>query len=139
MSALSSFLAYAADENAVDLNPLAKMKRPKVAVDEDSAVWLDKTQMKAFLAAAALHGERAHALAALMLTPGARVSEVLAADVDDLGHTGGHRVLIVTHEGGRKQNLPIVQVGRVVDDWLDGRKQGPLFATSTNTQHDLPG
>jgi integrase len=102
-----------------------------VAVDEDSAVWLNKVEMKSFLTASALHGKRAHALAALMLTTGARVSEVLAADVDDLGHTGGHRVLTVTRKGGRKQNLPIAPwVGRVVDEWLDGRIEGPLFATS---------
>lgn len=131
LSAVSSFLAYAVDEDAVDANPLAKMKRPKVAADEDTAVWLDKPQMKAFLASATLHSTRAHALAALMLTTGARISEVLAADVDDLGHTGGHRVLTVTRKGGRKQNLPIAPwVGRVVDAWLDGREVGPLFATA---------
>ncbi len=130
LSAVSSFLAYAADEDVVEANPLAKMKRPKVSADEDSAVWLDRAQMKAFLAAAALHSKRAHALAALMLTTGARVSEVLAADVADLGHTGGHRVLTVTRKGGRKQNLPIAPwVGRVVDEWLDDRIEGPLFAT----------
>lgn len=131
LSAVSSFLAYAVDEDAVEANPLAKMKRPKVAVDEDSAVWLDKAQMKAFLAAASLHSKRAHALAALMLTTGARISEVLTADVTDLGHTGGHRVLTVTRKGGRKQHLPIVPwVGRIVDAWLDERTEGPLFATA---------
>ena len=113
----------------LDANPVAKMKRPKVAADDDGAVWLDKAQMKAFLAAVARHSPRANALAAVMLTTGARVSEVLAADVDDLGHTGGHRVLTVTRKGDRRQNLPIAPwVGRIVDDWLDGRVQ-PLFAT----------
>lgn len=131
LCAVSSLLAYAVDVDALAANPVAKMKRPKVSADNDGAVWLDKAQMRAFLAAAEQHSPRSHALVALMLTTGARISEVLAADVDDLGHTGGHRVLTVTRKGGRKQNLPIVPwVGRIVDGFLDGRTEGPLFATA---------
>lgn len=131
LAAVSSFLTYAVEVEAIEANPIAKMKRPKLSADSDGIVWLDTAEMKTFLAAAALHSPRAHALAALMLTTGARVSEVLAADVDDLGHTGGHRVLTVTRKGGKRQNLPIAPwVGRVLDDWLADRTDGPLFATA---------
>lgn len=130
LSVVSSYFAYGVAEGELDHNPVKNMRRPKRVIDEDGAAWLDTEQMKAFLAAAAAHSPRSHALAALMLTTGARVSEVLAADVDDLTHTGGHRVLTVTRKGGRRQNLPIAPwVGVVLDDYLDGRTNGPLFAT----------
>lgn len=134
LSAASSFLAYAVEVEAIDANPLAKMTRPRTAADEDGAVWLTTAEMRAFLAAAEKCGPRTRALMAVMLTTGARISEALAADVDDLGHTGGHRVLTVTRKGGKRQNLPIVPwVGEAVDAWLAGRTSGPLFATNART------
>jgi integrase/recombinase XerD len=68
---------------------------------------------------------------AVMLTTGARTTEVLAVDVADLGATGGHRVLKVTRKGGKRQSLPLVPwVGELVDAYLAGRTDGPLFATT---------
>jgi site-specific recombinase XerD len=131
LSVASSFFTYAAAEGTIDGNPIAAMKRPKRSVDEDGIVWLDTAEMKTFLAAAKAHSLRSYALAALMLTTGARISEALAADVADLGHTGGHRVLIVTRKGGKRQNLPLAPwVGTAIDTYLDGRTDGPLFATA---------
>lgn len=130
LSSASSFFTYAAQLGAMPANPIKDMKRPKRQVDEDGIAWLAREQMMAFLAAAQDHSPRAHAVTSLMLTTGARTSEVLAADVTDLGHTGGHRVITVTRKGGRRQNLPIAPwVGMVIDLCLDGREDGPLFAT----------
>ncbi len=136
LSVASSFYAYAVSAGVLDANPVKDLRRPKRSVDEDGIVWLDTPQMRQFLAAAAREGRgtqrrRNHALLAVMLTTAARTTEVLAADVSDLGHTGGHRVLYVTRKGGKRQALPIAPwVGRLVDDYLDGRTDGPLFATS---------
>jgi integrase/recombinase XerD len=130
LSSVSSFFTYAAQLGAIPVNPIKDMKRPRRQIDEDGIAWLTREQMMAFLTAAQQHSPRAHAVASLMLTTGARTSEVLAADVPDLGHTGGHRVLTVTRKGGRRQNLPIAPwVGMVLDIYLDGREDGPLFAT----------
>lgn len=131
LSSASSFFTYAVQVGAITVNPIKDMKRPKRQQDEDGIAWLDRAQMMAFLEAAQRHSRRAHAVVAVMLTTGARTSEVLAADVSDLGHTGGHRVLTVTRKGGKRQHLPIAPwVGGVVDAYLDGRTEGPLFATS---------
>lgn len=134
LSVASSFYTHAAAVGALGANPVEGMKRPKRAVDADGIVWLDTPQMKRFLAAAAARrggqARRDHALLAVMLTTGARTTEALAADVADLGMTGGHRVLTVTRKGGKRQSLPLAPwVGRLVDDYLDGRADGPLFAT----------
>lgn len=136
LAVASSFYAYAVSAGVLDANPVKDLRRPQRTVDEDGIVWLDTQQMRAFLAAAAGDGRasqraRNHALLAVMLTTAARTTEVLAADVADLGHTGGHRVLNVTRKGGKRQALPIAPwVGRLVDDYLAGRSDGPLFATS---------
>ncbi len=134
LSVASSFYTHAVAVGAVEANPVEGMKRPKRTVDEDGIVWLDTPQMKRFLAAASARrggqARRDHALLAVMLTTGARTTEALAADVGDLGMTGGHRVLYVTRKGGKRQALPVAPwVGRLVDDYLDGRTDGPLFAT----------
>jgi site-specific recombinase XerD len=131
LSSSSSFFSYAAETGDMEANPIKEMKRPKRQQDEDTISWLNRKEMVAFLEAAQAHSRRAHALAAVMLTTGARTTEVLAADVNDLGHTGGHRVLTVTRKGGRRQHLPVAPwVGVVLDAYLDGRIDGPLFATS---------
>jgi site-specific recombinase XerD len=130
LSSASSFFTYAAQVGFIGANPIKDMKRPKRQADEDGIAWLNREQMLAFLTAAQKHSRRAHAVISLMLTTGARTSEVLAADVSDLGHTAGHRVVTVTRKGGRRQNLPVAPwVGIVLDAYLDGREEGALFAT----------
>ena len=48
---------------------------------------------------------RTAALIAVLLLTGARVCEVVGADVGDLGTDRGHRVLWVTRKGGKRQAL----------------------------------
>jgi site-specific recombinase XerD len=130
LSSASSFFTYATQLGGMKINPVKDMKRPKRQQDEDGIAWMNREEMMAFIGAAQKHSRRAHAVVAVMMTTGARTSEVLAADVTDLGHTGGHRVLTVTRKGGKRQNLPIVPwVGTVLDDYVAGRTAGALFAT----------
>lgn len=142
LSVVSSFFAYAVSIGLSTVNPVKDMRRPKRVIDEDGIVFLNgdsaagrPDEMKAFLAAAAVRkgyqAARDHALLAVMLTTGARTAEVLGADVSDLGHTGGHRVLFVIRKGGKKQALILAPwVGALIDAYLDGRTEGPLFATT---------
>ncbi|MGH8326516.1 MAG: hypothetical protein ACRET2_07130 [Steroidobacteraceae bacterium] len=53
LSVASSFYAHAVSAGVLDANPVKDMKRPRRAVDEDGIVWLDRPQMKRFLAAVA--------------------------------------------------------------------------------------
>jgi integrase/recombinase XerD len=130
LSSVSSFFTYATQEGAIPVNPIKDMKRPKRQADEDTIAWLNREQMLTFLAAAQAYSRRAHAVVSLMLTTAARTSEILAADVTDLGYTGGHRVLTVKRKGGKRQSLVVAPwVGVVLDAYLDGRADGPLFVT----------
>ncbi len=79
---------------------------------------------------------RTAALAATLLFTGAQVSEVLAADVGDLGTDQGHRVLWVTRANGRRQGLALPgPAASRIDAYLAGRTAltavPVLFATRT--------
>lgn len=105
LSALSAFYKYALDEGAAMANPVVRVKRPKVDADHSETQGLTKAQALALLDAAKQDSSRSHALVALLLYTGARISEALNARVSDLGFSGGHRVLSVTRKGGRKAFL----------------------------------
>lgn len=141
LSVVSSFFTYAVSVELSPANPVKDMRRPKRVVDEDGIVFLNgdadagrPDEMKAFLTAAAkrkgYQAARDHALLAVMLTTGARTTEVLGADVSDLGYVKAHRVLFVIRKGGKRQSLIVAPwVGELIDAYLDGRTEGPLFAT----------
>ena len=65
---------------------------------------------------------RTAALVALLLFTGARLTEVISADVDDLGTSQGRRVLWVTRGNGRRQGLPLPSpAASRIDAYLAGR------------------
>ncbi len=83
-------------------------------------------------------GFRAHVAAVSSL----RVNELAAADLANLGHDCGHRVLQVTSKGSRKAKVAITPAtGADLDDYLTDRAHqarmpvaelfGPLVATRT--------
>lgn len=133
LAALSSLLTYCVDTDVLEVNRVKAMRRPKGETDPSKAPWLEEAQSRALLAAAARakgpQRTRNLALLAVMLNTGARTSEVLAARVEDLGHSGRHRVLTVTRKGGKRQSLVLAPwVADLVDEYLADRTEGPLFA-----------
>jgi integrase/recombinase XerD len=138
LAALSSLLTYCVDTDVLEVNRVQAMRRPKRETDPSKAPYLTEDQSYAFLAAAAkaTGGQRARncALLAVMLTTGARTSEVLTARVEDLGHSGRHRVLTVTRKGGKRQSLVLAPwVADLVDAYVAGRGDGPLFAAKLHS------
>jgi len=109
LTAVSSWYAWLAEGGVIDVNPAAHVKRPKVDRQVSQTPGLTERQAVALLHAAdSYRGEsrlRTSALIAVMLYSGARVSEVLNADVEDLSMSQGHRVLWVTRKGGKRQSL----------------------------------
>lgn len=83
LSTLSGFYGYAAGEELIARNPVARVRRPRVA-DESPRFGLDREEVARFLATAE-RKPRDHALACLLTFNGLRVREGLAADVADLG------------------------------------------------------
>ena len=126
LSAISG-LSYCLAEEAIARNPVANVKRPRVGSDTVST-GLDKEELAALIRAAEGDCPRSLSLVLLLGLNGLRVSEVLGADVDDLGSERGHRVLFITRKGGKRSTVPLApRTAEVVDAYVDGRETGPLF------------
>ena len=123
---MSSFYAWCARCGHVRANPVAALDRPAVDYDTSATRGLTRDQAVALLDAAdsdaGPQAARTAALVATLLFTGARVSELLGADIEDLGTDRGHRVLRVRRKGGKVQALalPVPAAGRI-DAYLADR------------------
>lgn len=146
LSAVSSFYRYASGEGAAPAQPVQNVTRPRIDADHSSTRGLSKDEARGFLDAARLDGPRSYALAALLLLTGVRISEALGADLSDLQHDSGHRVLVVTRKGGKRAKVALppqvvdalaaflgesVAAGTEVTTASAVSSDAPLFATST--------
>jgi site-specific recombinase XerD len=145
LSALSSFYGHCAAHDLVPGVPTAGVARPAVDPDHTATIGLDRAQARALLAAAeadaAPQGRRNLAVVRVLLHNGIRADELLAADIADLSHDKGHRVLAVTRKGNRKARLPLTPATwDALEACLDERAaaagaqhwselSGPLLAT----------
>jgi integrase/recombinase XerD len=148
LSALSSWYRHLVEHDLLAANPAAAVRRPAVDPDHTATVGLDRDQARAFIAAAdADRGParlRNAAAARLLLHIGLRVDELAAADVADLGHDRGHRVLTVTRKGGRRATVVLPPAtAAALDAYLDDRAsgtgrptEGPLLATVSGGRLD---
>ncbi|MEJ7786173.1 MAG: tyrosine-type recombinase/integrase [Solirubrobacteraceae bacterium] len=136
LTAMAGFYAYAADEGLIGRNPVDRVRRPRVS-DESSRPGLDRDELRAMLRTAEADGARSHALVCLLGLNGLRVSEVVAADVGDLGHERGHRTLRVRRKGGKVATVPLApRTAAAVDVLVGDREAGPIFATRTGRPMD---
>jgi integrase/recombinase XerD len=125
LSAVSSWYSHLTERGVIPASP-ARIKRPKVNRDARVAPSLTREQAQALLAAAdsspGPQRARTSALTATLLFTGARVSEVIGADTDDIGVDRGVRVLWVTRKGGKRQALLLPgPVASRIDAYLAGR------------------
>ncbi len=132
LAALSSWYAYLVDAGATDLNPVLRVRRPRLDRDHSTTVGLTAEQAAAVLRAAradATLGPRcAPALAGFLVEIGARVSEVCAADVADLGYDSGHRTVRLRMKGGKTRTRAVPPgLAGALDALVAGRSSGPLF------------
>jgi integrase/recombinase XerD len=146
LAAVAGWYAWLAARGHIAVSPAVGIARPRSAAPAPAAPGLNRNQAVALLRAAdAAPGPqraRTAALVAVLLFTGARLGEVIRADVEDLGTEHGHRVLRVTQGDGQLRilALPRPAVARI-DAYLSsrtgvgppGRREGsvrrPLFAT----------
>lgn len=136
LACLSSLYGYLVDEGALALSPVERVKRPKVP-SESPRLGLDRDEARALLDAAAESSPRDHALVALLLGNGLRISEALGLDVDDLTTERGHRVARVVGKGNRARLAPLApRTIEAIEDYLNGRTTGPIFVTASGRRLD---
>lgn len=136
VSTLAGFFGYAVAEGHLSASPVDRVTRPRVS-DESPRLGLDRTEARAFLAAADAATARDALLARMLVTNGLRVSEACSADVVDLDHERGHQVLRVTGKGGKRATVPLV-AGTVaaLTTALQNRDAGPLLLDNEGERLD---
>jgi len=138
LAAVSGWYAWLARRGHITVSPATGIARPTPAPGNPPAPALTPDQTLALLRAAdtAPGPQRARtaALAAVLLFTGARVSEIISANIEDLGTDHGHRVLRVTRSNGRRHSLPLPGPAATrIDAYLAGRADPAkaLFTTRT--------
>lgn len=141
LAALSSWYAYLADAGVVAANPVLRVRRPRVDRDHTATVGLSAAEATALLRAAGddpvLGPVCAPALAGFLLAIGARVSEVCALRIEDLGHDSGHRTVRLRMKGGKVRTRAVPPaLAAVLDPLVAGRDTGPVFVTAAGRAVD---
>ncbi|MFI9531513.1 tyrosine-type recombinase/integrase [Micromonospora rosaria] len=129
LAAVSAFYAWLIAEEYTDrANPAAidPKRKPRVNPHRTSTSGLSREQALALQADADAdtgpQAARTAAIVALLLYTGIRVSELVGADVDQLGHDRGHRVLRFTAKGDEPHLVVLPPpVTRRLDAYLAGR------------------
>lgn len=140
LAALASLYSWARRNGMTHADPLEGVPRPRAHRDDVARLGLDRDQARAVLTTAAGYSPRAHALTALLLFTGVRVSEAINADLDDISDVRGHHVLRVTGKGNRPRTVPLPPPVRHALDVYEGtRAEGPMFTTLSGLRWDRNG
>jgi len=111
LTAVSGWYAWLARRGHIAASPAVGIARPRLATGSPATPVLTCDQasrlVRAADTAAGPQRARTSALVAMLLFTGARVSEVIGADVGDLGTERGRRVLRVTRGDGDRRSLPL--------------------------------
>jgi integrase/recombinase XerD len=132
LAALSSWYGYLVDAGVAGHNPVLRVRRPRLDRDHTSTIGMTAAQAAAVLRAAAadstLGAVCAPALAGFLVQLGARVSEVCALDVTDLGYDSGHRTVRLRMKGGKTRTRAVPPgLATALDAVVGGRTTGALF------------
>jgi site-specific recombinase XerD len=141
LAALSSWYAYLLDADAIGYNPAQRVRRPRVDRDHTATVGLSATEALAVRRVAGqdpvLGPACGAVLAGFLVEIGARVSEICALDVTDLGYDSGHRTVRLRMKGGKARTRAVPpKLAAELAAYLDGRAGGPLFQTGDGRRLD---
>jgi len=128
---LQSFYGYCHEEEILDRNPAARVKRPKF--DNDAVrPYMTRPEAAKFLATAASmrpkYRLRDHALACVLVLNGLRVSEVCDLNIETMAQQRGHQTIVVAGKGGRIDTAVLgPPTFWAITAYIAGRNEGPIF------------
>jgi len=137
LGAIHSFYRFAALGYPEHAHTIARvMAIPTKRHERNTVSYLDLKEIKALLTApdrSTWLGRRDHALLALMIQTGVRVSELVGLRVSDVHLGTGHHIRVLG-KGRKKRSTPLTdEIVTVLRRWLTERRGGledPLFPTS---------
>lgn len=132
VSALSSFFTFAAARGAVAESPVRGARRPPTTATPTAD--LDARQLAALIRSSGRLGDRATLLMGLLLFDGLKLSEVLAADADDIT-TAAEGAHIALRRRGEVLDLRLdPRTATALASYLGGRTAGPLLLGESPTR-----
>jgi integrase/recombinase XerD len=144
LSALSSLYQYLCEKNAVPLNPVKGVPRPKANTNEGTTPALSDEQARALLNAPPEHtlkGLRDRAILSVLLFHGIRRAELCTLTVRDYQRREGLMHFRIKGRGDKVRFLPVAMHSqRLLHEYLEAAGhqedvEGPLFrAVSHNTR-----
>ena len=148
VASVSSWYKYLYRNTKDDPQPLALTNpadtdgRPDIDPDNTLTTGLSTAEADRLCAAADRDGHRSSALIRLLLYGGLRCGSAIGADVGDLGHDRGYRVLTVRMKGRKVRRAPLpAALAEAIDAMLAARGDppgGPLFTTRTGNRISEP-
>jgi site-specific recombinase XerD len=131
MSVLAGYFACAVDEGVIDLDPMVRVRRPRVPTDSP-VPGLDRAQLRHLQLGAGRHSSRAHALIALLVENGLRVSEALGLDVTDVLEMNSMVVIRIVRKGGKVALVPLAEATALaLQRYVGDRRTGPVFLSKS--------
>ena len=125
---MRAFYSYLAERRVVPGSPAAGVKGPKLRSEPRGRAIADD-QVRRLLAVAGERGHETDAMVRLMVLNGLRVSELCAANIEDLRRepAGGHS-LRVRGKGGKDVDVALSErTEHAVLKTVGARTQGPIF------------
>jgi site-specific recombinase XerD len=139
LSALSALFGYLCEKNAVPINPVEGVGRPKEGANEGKTPALGDAQARALLEAPSpesLKGIRDRAILSMLLFHGLRRAELCGLSVEDVHERRGVMHLNVLGKGSKVRYIPLhPQTLTRLDAYLAASghgsdRKGPLFRPS---------
>lgn len=130
LATLASFYRFAGEVGAVSSSPVVIRRPPTGEAHVALTPALSVDEVRAVLAAA--DNDRDRLLVLLLFTTGARVSEALALNIEDVETMAGHATVVMAGKGGTVHRVPlrplvVAALARLVES--EGRTTGPMFTT----------
>lgn len=131
LASVSSFYAWCARRGALRANPVANVRRPSTSeAHVDLTPALDRDELASIIAVAVTPQDRA--LVLMLAVLGLRITEALSLDLDAVEDVRGHRTVVVSGKGGRRDRMPLPPI--VVDALeqiaaAENRTTGPVFVS----------
>src|SRR4051812_37922140 len=135
--AVASIYRLALEENLTEVNPCARIPRPKVLRELQRREVLTVLEYAAFLTAARSLGPTHHVIAVLGGMLGLRASEMAGLTVDSLTTVRGYATLPFIGKGDKPAPMPVpLPALPAVQAAIDNRTSGPLLRTRSGAGMD---
>jgi integrase/recombinase XerD len=136
LACLASFYRRALFAGLVDRNPVDQVQRPRVP-NQSATLGISKQRANQLIRAARASCSTDTLLVLLMLELGLRVSETVAAEIEDLSEQGRHQVLRIRGKG-QATKATIVPLNPIVAEAVADATAGRITGRLLLNEHGLP-